>query len=106
MFSLGTSSREICSRDPGVVGEIPHLDRTPPPDPQYPSSIISHNSAYGKIRSPPPRGESRAAMTAEVIRGRALPAKRVLGVQSIRGSPALTGRSFDWFRYRGAPIRG
>ena len=60
MRSHGTSSREVRSRDPAVVGEIPHLDRTPPPGPKYPASIIPntliipHTSAYGKKSCSPP----------------------------------------------------
>jgi hypothetical protein len=105
MFSLGTSSREICSRDPGVVGEIPHLDRTPPPDPKYRTSIIPHNSAYGKVRYSP-RGESHAAMTAEVIQGRALPAKRVLGCGPFEGRRPSQAAASIGLRDRGAPIGG
>jgi hypothetical protein len=44
-------------------GKFPIVDRTPPPDPKYPRSIIPHNSAYGKIsHSPagrPPRCDRR-----------------------------------------------
>ncbi len=48
-LSRGTSSREVRSGDPAAVGEVPHLDRTPPLDPKPFNSIISHTSAYGKI---------------------------------------------------------
>ena len=58
-LSRGTSFREVRSGDPAAVGEVPHLDRTPPPGPKHSTSIISHTSAYGKIRRFPAGQASR-----------------------------------------------
>jgi hypothetical protein len=63
-LSRGTSSHEVRSGDPAAVGEVPHLDRTPPLGPRYFTSIISHTSAYGK-RIVSPRGTRRAAVAAQ-----------------------------------------
>ena len=99
MRSHGTSSREVRSRDPAAVGEIPHLDRAPPPGPKYPASIIPntliipHTSAHGKKSCFPAGRAPRRKLDRSARPGvqPPAPARRIMGAGEAQRSDTEGG---------------